>query len=174
MSAAQFLSGTEALLGQCDRGIFVAKGGVMQTCHSCLSSDIPDGATHCRHCGRRLKPSRAPLIVIISIVAACGLWWAASAIRSVTDRDASRERLKIERDSILSICGPHPSEASIAVIDDATQTFRAHVSASPLDPIEQEQIEAGFENQLEVRGCGWNARNQLKRQPGKRRSPPNR
>jgi hypothetical protein len=139
----------------------------MQTCRSCLSNDLPDGATHCRHCGRRLAPSRAPLIVIISIIAICALWWIASAIRAATDRSASRERLRIERDSILAICGPHPDEAAISVIEDASETFKAHLAASPLDFDEREQIEAGFENQLEIHGCGFNARHQMK--PGHRR-----
>jgi hypothetical protein len=35
----------------------------MQTCRHCLSPELPDAATHCRHCGRRLKPSKAPLTI---------------------------------------------------------------------------------------------------------------
>jgi hypothetical protein len=91
-----------------------------------------------------------------------GLWWVASAIRAANDRDAARTQLKIERDSILTLCTTKSDEAAVAVIEDAGRTFEAHLSASPLDFDEREQILAGFQNQLEVRGCGTNARFQVK------------
>src|SRR5271167_4094853 len=109
----------------------------MQTCRHCLSADIPDGATHCRHCGRRLKPSKAPIVVIIIIVVAALLAWGISATRSANQRDFDRAQLKMEMDSMKETCSPtSPQE----LLDVETAAFNKHLEKSSLDADEQRNL----------------------------------
>jgi len=138
----------------------------MQTCRSCLSEDIPDQATRCRHCGRRLGPSRAPLVVFIVLVVGVILWalivWAPSA----GSRNAARSQARIEINSLKNFhCSPDIAEEFDRV---NTSRFQNEVDRSSLDLEEKEMLRAEFANAMELAGCGFSARNQLKRRPKRR------
>jgi len=132
----------------------------MQTCRSCLAGDIPDGATHCRHCGRRLKPSRVPFIIFAMVVALGGLVILVVWANSVSERDAACSRAHIEIEALKAVhCTPDIAEQFESV---NTAQFEHELESSTLDFEEKQMLTAEFHNAMEISGCGFNARNQLK------------
>jgi type II secretory pathway pseudopilin PulG len=135
----------------------------MQTCRSCRSDDIPDGATHCRHCGRRVGPSRAPVIVILviaGVVVLAGLVSLISYARDQNAKSAARDHARMEIDSLKAVhCTPDIAEDFDSI---NTHRFENELDSSPLEPDEKEMLRAAFANGMELAGCGFNARNKPK------------
>ena len=120
----------------------------MKTCPYCLSEDLPDASTHCKHCGKRLKPSQAPIVIIIIIVVVALAAWGISALRSATQRDFERSQLKIEMDSMKRVCGP--SFMDDQFVDIETAEFEKHLKESSLDFEEQQSLLAVWQNNIAI------------------------
>ena len=129
----------------------------MQTCHHCLSEDIPDGAAHCRHCGRRLKPTHTTRNIVIGAVVLMALALILNFARKSALRHGERLRARSEIDTVKAWCGP---QTPVEIVEAATKTFGQKVDATDLGKEEKEGLEAAFANQLDLNGCGLSARNQ--------------
>ena len=134
----------------------------MQTCRHCLSEDIPDGATHCRHCGRRLRPTHVARNIVAGVLAFIALALLINFARESAARDEERLQARSEIDIVRAWCNPETSED---FVEATTETFDHKVDAMDLETEEKEGLKAAFANQLELRGCGFSARNQ----PSKKR-----
>lgn len=130
----------------------------MKACRYCRSDDIPDAATHCKHCGKRLKPSQAPLIVILLVIVAAILWALIAWAQTNSARESARSQARIEIDSLKAVhCTPDIAEEFDEV---NTRKFEDELDRSPLDLEEKESLKAAFANGMELSGCGFSARNQ--------------
>lgn len=136
----------------------------MKTCRHCLSTDVPDEATRCAHCGGRLTASKAPAIIVVVIVVVIVGVIGVMELRRANEVDSQRMELRTEMDAMKQVCSPSSLEE---VVDDATATFQQRVQASSLEFDEKERLLTAWDNNLEVGGCGFNARHQAK--PAKRR-----
>jgi hypothetical protein len=132
----------------------------MQTCRHCLSEDIPDGATHCRHCGRRLKPTHIARNIIIGIVIFIALALYINFARESAARDEERFQARSEIDTVKVWCSPETPED---FVEARTKTFEQKVDAMDLEMEEKQGLNSAFANQLELHGCGFTARNQPKK-----------
>jgi hypothetical protein len=127
----------------------------MQTCPHCLSTDIPDQATHCRHCTRRIKSLwPAVLVAAFMIIVLVVAWFAVSVYQKHQDALA---KARSEIDLVKTWCMP---ETSDELVDQASRQFERMVGNLPLEPDEQYSLENVFANELEVRGCGTSAKAQ--------------
>ena len=132
----------------------------MQTCRSCLANDLPDGATRCRHCGRRLKPSRAPVIITLVVFGVGGLLVLGVWTNSAIDRETARTQAHIEIDSLKAVhCTPDIAEQFERV---NTERFESELEKSTLNLEEKQMLLAQFHNGMELSDCGFNARNKIK------------
>jgi alkylhydroperoxidase family enzyme len=90
----------------------------------------------------------------------CGLFVLATWVDSASDRDAARRRAHTEIDALKAVhCTPDIAED----FDRAnTANLEAELGKSTLDGSEKEVLEAEFSNAMELSGCGFNSRYQVK------------
>ena len=130
----------------------------MQTCRSCLSADIPDGATHCRHCGRRLRPSEFAQFVKVVLP-----WVGILAILIIIWATVLQPRMEHEKklaqahhiiDNVKIWCSPTLSDEEVDLFERRDQTALDDLALGE----DASMINALYSNQVEVSGCGYNAR----------------
>ncbi len=127
----------------------------MKTCRFCLSDDIPDQASHCRHCGKRLhwgKPFAISLAVALGIVLC---FFLVSEARSTVVLESQRSNLKIKLDSMKGVCNAGLSED---FVDAQTTDFQNSIDVSSLPWDDRQSLEVAWDNMLEIGGCGPHAR----------------
>ncbi len=115
----------------------------MKICRFCLSPDVPDAASHCRHCGKRLVPSQAPKFIILTIIFLGAVAWGLSALRSAAQRDFDRRDLKGQIEVMQKAC--NPSDPFELRQMDST-AFEKRLAASSLDPEEQNMLSVAWDN----------------------------
>lgn len=124
----------------------------MQTCRACRSEDIPDKATHCRHCGRRLKPSELPatLGLVAFILILIYMLWTRALAPAMAHAEA-REKARRLVDDLQNYCSPTlpPADENLAI-----QLNREKLRELDLDYNDRTIFEASFDNRLAQLGCG--------------------
>ena len=133
----------------------------MKTCRHCLSDDIPDKATQCRHCGRRLKPidrSNVFAAIMVTIVGLGALWIVISLLADAIQHQRALDQAHQIIEEVKYWCSPQTSEEEAETFTRQTQ---AQLEKLHLDE-EGSIMDAALENRLNQLGCGFSARNQPK------------
>lgn len=101
------------------------------------------------------------------IAAVLVLYLAASAYLSWSRHDTARQKAKELMENAYLLCNPQTAQDPqvVAVLED---TERA-LGALPLDWTETDALQNQFTSQLNLRGCGYEARHRLDRKANKRR-----
>ena len=134
----------------------------MKTCRHCFSTDIPDDAKRCLHCGRRVVPflpwEVVVSVLVIVVIAAIAIPEIKISEKRKEDKLASqRSQFQVELDTMKRACSP---SSSPDFVTDATEKFRHQVEASSLEDFEQQKLLAVWDNTLQVGGCGLNRQEQ--------------
>lgn len=140
----------------------------MKACPYCLSQDLADQATHCRHCGKRVVRTQTAgmIVLIVLILVSVGyLTW------RDTRRPAELRRQACDlMDRAYALCDPTTSQdpGRVAAI---AQTRRA-IGQLHLYQSEKFSLLTAFDNQLNIRGCGVEANYVREQQAHKRTEHP--
>lgn len=145
----------------------------MKACPYCLWQDLPDQATHCQHCGKRVVKRRSAgiVIIIVLILVSVGyLTW-----RDTHGPAEIRRQARGLMDRAYALCDPTTAQdpARMAAIAQTRRALgRLHLYQS-----EKFSLLTVFDNQLNLRGCGEEANYVRERQahkPAKQPSPSSR
>lgn len=127
------------------------------TCRHCLSGDIPDAATHCRHCGRKLRPTNWAKVIatVLLLTMIIGLLWifASVAITHQKYQDARDDAGRIIR-SVSTWCNSQTTDELRDVMEKETEAELAKLELSPDDA---RLFDVVLSNQIEAHGCGPSA-----------------
>jgi hypothetical protein len=132
----------------------------MKTCPSCCADDLPDAATHCKHCGRRIKPVHLArnIILLLLLLLLCYVIYAGAIAPALAHADARDQARALVEDPKFW-CNPDTPES---IAEARSEEIEAKIDKLDLDGSEKSNFRALFENQLELLGCGFNARNRPK------------
>jgi hypothetical protein len=123
----------------------------MKTCRHCLSEDLPDAATHCRHCGKRQRPSHAPAIIGLMIFVVLTVWaiWAFGVAPYLAHQEAL-----LEAHEIINKVNLWCSDETASDLVDVFE-FRDRAKLEKLDLGEDRLTMAvALGNRMEQLGCG--------------------
>jgi hypothetical protein len=132
----------------------------MKTCPSCCADDLPDAATHCKHCGRRIKPLHLWAVIPLSlfILLMCYAFSVRLILPAFAHAEAREEAHRLI-DQAKYFCTPN---APKSVVEALSTDIKDKIDKLDLDDPDKRSFEVLFDNQLELLGCGNIARNQLK------------
>ena len=134
----------------------------MQTCRCCKSEDIPDGATHCRHFGKKLRPTdfgKLLAVVILCSIITLILWAFLSQFYDYTQQQEAHARAVQLVGPLSSWCNPETPADLVDVMEEEVRNELHRVDPNPDD---QTMLETALQNKLEALGCGPNARRQIR------------
>lgn len=111
----------------------------------------------CRHCGRRLKSIKVPLLIglMIATVILIYMVWAFT----VSAHDAARAQAQAAIDQAKVLCSPDTPDD---LADQVAQAAEAKIESLDLDPTEKGTWKTVLDSSLNPGGCGFTARHQPK------------
>ncbi|MGA3327506.1 MAG: hypothetical protein ABSF45_23840 [Terriglobia bacterium] len=120
----------------------------MKTCRFCLSDDLPDAATHCKHCGKRVQPrlssqdQKALTLALVIVIGLFGTFYA--ALQSQKHEDA-RAKARELVDALRFVCA---SDTPAEIADDVSAKTQAAIGQLDLEPEELIVFQASVDSRL--------------------------
>jgi hypothetical protein len=117
---------------------------------------LPAQAKTRPHCAQRRYRHHCPIGTIALVALALFIKFATESAA----RDEERLQARSEIDTVKAWCSPDTPDD---FVEARTEAFQQKIDAMHLEMEEKWALKAAFDNQLELRGCGFSARNQPKK-----------